>query len=140
MSFNVEVIEDRQLEISQFLDDRIYEYNSTSTGRSDGKLFAMVIRDNSNNIVGGITGWTWAMISEITLLWVDETFRNRGFGKMLLNAAENEIDKRSCKTILIRSYAFQAPDFYIQNGYEVIFVLNDFPEGYKYYNLIKRIR
>jgi GNAT superfamily N-acetyltransferase len=140
MFFKVELIEGGAEGLTQFLDDRIYEYNSTSIGQNDGRLFAMRIRNVDDTIVAGITGWSWAKISEITLLWVNENFRKKGLGKLLLKAAEDEIVKRGCNTILLRSYSFQAPNFYQRNGYRVLFVLDDFPQGYKYYNLIKSLQ
>jgi ribosomal protein S18 acetylase RimI-like enzyme len=79
------------------------------------------------------------LVSEITLLWVKEEYRKNGLGKMLLKAAEDEIIKKGCTTILLRSYNFQAPLFYEKNGYETVYILDDFPNGYKHYNLVKRI-
>jgi ribosomal protein S18 acetylase RimI-like enzyme len=140
IEFKVESVTTGQQDIIQFLDDRIYEYNSALTGRHDGKTLTMVIRDNGNKIIAGICGWAWAAVSEITFLWVKEEFRKNGLGKMLLKAAEAEIARQGGKTILIRSYAFQAPRFYERHGYEVLFVLDDFPEGYKCYNLVKRLK
>jgi len=34
------------------------------------------------------------MVSEITLLWVDQEYRRNGFGKALLKTAEAEITKK----------------------------------------------
>src|ERR1043165_9299651 len=136
MEFDVEIVTERPEDVVQFLDDRIYEYNSASIGHHDGKLFALVVRDNENKIIAGISGWTWAMVSEVSLFWVSGKFRGSGIGKRLLKAAECEIARRGCKTIFLRSYAFQAPHFYEQQGYEVIFVLEDFPKGYKCYSLL----
>jgi ribosomal protein S18 acetylase RimI-like enzyme len=117
----------------------IYEYNSSSISKNDGQLFTKIIRDENNNIIAGISGWIWAMISEITLFWVKEEFRNNGLGKMLLKAAEDEIIKKGCITILLRSYSFQAPLFYEKNGYKTVFILDDFPTGYRHYTLVKSI-
>jgi GNAT superfamily N-acetyltransferase len=136
--FTVESTEN-QTEVIQFLDDMIYEFNSKSIGKHDGQIFTKIIRNHNNNIVAGATGWTWAGISEINLLWVNEEYRRKGLGKKLLTAAEDEIIKRGCSTILLRSYSFQAPVFYKKNGYKTVYILDDFPNGYKHYNLVKKI-
>ena len=136
--FMIESVE-HQAEAIQFLDDKIYEFNAAAINKYDGNLFARIIRDQNNDIIAGISGWTWAMVSEITLLWVKEEYRNNGLGKILLKAAEEEIIKKGCTTILLRSYSFQAPLFYEKNGYKTVYILDDFPNGYKHYNLVKRI-
>jgi GNAT superfamily N-acetyltransferase len=136
--FMIESVE-HQAEAIQFLDDKIYEFNAAAINKYDGNLFTRIIRDQNNDIIAGISGWTWAMVSEITLLWVKEEYRNNGLGKILLKAAEEEIIKKGCTTILLRSYSFQAPLFYEKNGYKTVYILDDFPNGYKHYNLIKRI-
>jgi GNAT superfamily N-acetyltransferase len=136
--FMIESVE-HQAEAIQFLDDKVYEFNAAAINKYDGNLFTKIIRDQDNNIIAGISGWTWAMVSEITLLWVKEEYRSIGLGKMLLKAAEEEIIKKGCTTILLRSYSFQAPLFYEKNGYKTVYILDDFPNGYKHYNLVKRI-
>ena len=138
VEFRIESVE-HQAEAIQFLDDKVYEFNAAAINKYDGNLFTRIIRDQNNDIIAGISGWTWAMVSEITLLWVKEEYRNNGLGKILLKAAEEEIIKKGCTTILLRSYSFQAPLFYEKNGYKTVYILDDFPNGYKHYNLVKRI-
>ena len=138
IELKIESVE-HQTEVIQFLDDKVYEYNSSTINKYEGILFTKIIRDQNSNIIAGISGWTWAMASEITLLWVKEEYRKNGLGKMLLKAAEDEIIKKGCTTILLRTYSFQAPLFYEKNGYKTVYILDDFPKGYKHYNLVKRI-
>ena len=138
IEFKIESVEN-QTDVIQFLDDKVYEHNSSTINKYEGILFTKIIRDQNSNIIAGISGWTWAMASEITLLWVKEEYRKNGLGKMLLQAAEDEIIKNGCTTILLRSYSFQAPLFYEKNGYKTVYILDDFPNGYKHYNLVKRI-
>jgi GNAT superfamily N-acetyltransferase len=123
----------------KFLEDRLYEFNSSQTGRHDGQSFAYFIRNDRQEIIGGISGWTWAYACEIRALWVHPAFRRKGYGSNLLQAAEKEAAEHDCKVILLESYSFQAPAFYQKNGYELTWQLNDFPPGYRYCYLIKRI-
>lgn len=136
-NFIIETVEN-QMETIQFIEEMVYEFNASIIHKHDGELFTKVVR-NKGEIIGGITGWTWAEISEITLLWVKESFRKNGLGKELLLAAENEIAKRGCSTIILRSYSFQAPLFYEKNGYKTLFVLEDFPKGFQYFNFVKQM-
>jgi N-acetylglutamate synthase-like GNAT family acetyltransferase len=123
----------------EFLEDRIYEYNSQQTGQDDGQLFAFWIRDEEGKVLGGLTGWTWAQACEIRTLWVHPDWRGQGYGRELLQAAETEAVEHGCKVILIASYSFQAPGFYLKMGYILEWCVEDFPPGHRNCYLVKRI-
>jgi GNAT superfamily N-acetyltransferase len=122
----------------QFLEDRLYEYNSRQIGRDNGQLFAFFIRNDQQEILAGLSGWTWAEACEILSLWVHPAWRRQGFGRDLLAAAEQEARVHGCKVILISSYSFQAPAFYQECGYQLAWQLNDFPPGHAHCILVKR--
>ncbi len=126
-------------QVAQFLEDQLYKYNSNKIDRHDGNFFSKVVKDENGTIIAGIAAWTWAFACEITLLWVSENLRNNGIGKKLLLAAEQQAIDKKCSIILIRSYNFQAPTFYEKNGYKIEHILNNFPNGYQYYTLIKTL-
>ena len=126
------------LEELQFLEDRLYEFNSSKTGANDGQLFAFFIRNDQQEIVAGLSGWTWAHASEIRTLWVHPAWRGHGYGRSLLESAEQEAQARGCTVILLSSYSFQSPAFYQKCGYELAWQLNDFPPGHQQCYLIKR--
>ena len=122
----------------KFLEDRLYEHNCARTGQEDGQLFAFFVRDELQEIMAGISGWTWAGACEIQDLWVHPTLRGQGWGERLLKSAEQEAQLHGCKVILLSSYSFQAPAFYQKHGYELAWQLNDFPPGHQYCYLVKR--
>jgi len=124
--------------LMQFLEDRIYEYNSAMLDRHDGRLFSRVVRDGER-IIAGVAGWTWADACEITQLWVDEGMRNHGIGKTLLQAAEEEARACKCRVVLVKTYSFQAPAFYEKCGYRVVQVIEGFPPGHRYHTLTKSL-
>jgi GNAT superfamily N-acetyltransferase len=123
----------------KFLEDRLTEYNSAQTGQDDGQLFAFFIRDDQQEIVAGLSGWTWAHACEIRELWVHPSLRGQGHGRALLASAEAEARAHGCQVILIGSYSFQAPEFYRKNGYEMAWRLNDFPPGHAHCYLVKQL-
>lgn len=123
----------------QFLEDRIYEFNSTQTGQDDGKQFSFFVRNDQQQIVAGLSGWTWAKACEITALWVHPSWRKNGYGRSLLESAEQEARACGCKVILLSSYSFQAPAFYQECGYELAWQLEQFPPGYQNCHLVKRL-
>ena len=123
----------------EFLEDRLYEFNAAQIQQDDGQLFAFFIRNEQQEIVAGLSGWTWAQACEIRILWVHATWRGQGYGRKLLESAEQEARLRGCKVILIASYSFEAPAFYQKCGYEIAYQLNDFPPGYQHFYLVKRL-
>jgi len=136
--YTIEVGKDSE-QIMRFLEDKIYKHNSLAVNKADGAFFSRIIRDENEQIIAGIAGWTWAAACEITQLWVGENARKNGVGKLLLEAAEAEAKSKGCLTIVVKSYSFQAPHFYEKHGFEITHILNDFPPGYNYYVLSKEI-
>jgi GNAT superfamily N-acetyltransferase len=123
----------------QYLEDRLYEFNSTSTGIRDGQWLAIFVRDEADRIVAGICGNTWGGCLEIRQFWVEEALRKQGLGTRLLGAAEQEARRRGCQQILLATFSFQAPAFYAKHGFEVVAVVDDQPRGYKNMLLRKRL-
>jgi GNAT superfamily N-acetyltransferase len=123
----------------QFLDDRIYEHNCARTGRDDGQLLGLFVRNEQQEIVAGLSGWTWAEACQIENLWVHAAARGQGLGRALLDGAEREARDRGCTVITLNTYSFQALEFYRRAGYEVVCSLHDFPPGHDDNWLVKRL-
>ena len=122
-----------------FLDDRINEYNVERTGVTDGRVVSFFVRDDGGAIVAGLYGWTWGGCCEIRYLWVRDDYRNRGLGKVLMNAAENEARSRECRQIVLDTHSFQAPRFYQGLGFEIIGSHPDYPDGHSKHYLRKAL-
>ena len=114
----------------RFLRDQINEFNFTATDIYDGRGLSIFVRDEQDQILAGIDGWTWGQCLYIQYLWVREDLRGKGFGKKLLLAAEKEATARGCSQSILDSHSFQAPGFYQKFGYEVIGAVNDYPVGH----------
>ncbi len=123
----------------QFLDERINEFNSATTGIYDGKLLAIFLRNELNEIFAGIYGWTWGGTCEIRDLWVHADRRGRGIGRELLGQAEAEAIRRGCHQIVLDTHSFQAPGFYTKLGYRIIGAHQDYPKGHQAYYLEKKL-
>lgn len=103
-------------------------FNRQHLTSSPPKSFAVTLRKN-DAAYGGLVAegiGDWMVIS---LLWVEESFRGRGFGTSLLAAAETEAKKRGAAGILVDTYSFQAPAFYRKNGYSSYGQVENFPES-----------
>jgi len=120
-----------------FLFDRLYDYNVEHTGRNDGQRLAVFSRDEKDQIVAGLYGWTWAGWFNINYLWVSAEERRRGRGRQMLLMAEAEARKRGCSRATLTTFDFQAPDFYRRFGYRIVATLEDVPEGHRRHTLVK---
>lgn len=79
-------------------------------------------------ILAGIGYWNGL---EIKILWVDENFRNNGLATKLLNYVETTAKEKGATISMLDTFDFQAPGFYLKNGYHQIGEINDFPKGHK---------
>lgn len=120
----------------QYLEDRIYEFNSRVTGITGGEWLAIFVRDDRDRLVAGICGNTWGGCFEIRQFWVEESRRRQGLGTRLFRAAEEEARLRGCTQVLLMTFSFQAPAFYARHGFEVVATVKDHPRGHE--NLLLR--
>lgn len=100
---------------------------------------SFILRDDTGEIVGGITANMFWHHIHIDFLWVDKRFRKEGYGSILLKKLEDFAREKACRLIYLDSFSFQAPGFYQKNGYEVFGKIDDHPKGYDLYFLQKRL-
>jgi len=109
--------------------DRLYEFNKAATGYYDGEDLGFVV-ENGPVLIGGAAGYTWGGICEIRYLWVHADHRRSGLGSALLQAAITEARERGCSLMFLSTHSFQAPEFYIRHGFEIIATIPDKPLGH----------
>ncbi len=115
------------------------KYNLEQTGRDDFRKLNVFVRDNDDEIIGGVIGGTYWGWLYVDLLWIDERVRHLGYGRKLLEAAEAEAIKRGCTQVFLDTFSFQARPFYEKHGYIVFGTLKDFPPGHERYFLQKTL-
>lgn len=71
----------------------------------------------SDEILGGLSAYTFGSYLSIALFWVSEGLRGQGVGKALLASTELEAMKRGCTASLVDTFDFQAEGFYVKQGY-----------------------
>jgi GNAT superfamily N-acetyltransferase len=117
----------------------IKSFNEAHAGPAQFRRVHLFLRDESGAVRGGLLGkelWDWL---QIEILWVDEPLRGHGFGRRLLRQAETEAAARGRKRVLLDTFEFQAPAFYLGEGYRVFGTLDDFPPGFKRHYLVKTL-
>jgi GNAT superfamily N-acetyltransferase len=125
--------------VRQFVRDRLDMYDVAATGRTDGWPVTSLLRDDHEEVAGGLLATIRAGWMHLQVLWVAEPCRGRGHGRALLGAAETLARERGCRHVHLESFSFQAPDFYRRLGDEPFAVLDDFPPGHAHHFLRKRL-
>jgi len=114
---------------------------TSKTGNSElGRTVQIFMRDRENRVVGGVVGYVFGGWLYVSLLWVEESMRNKGNGTKLLKMIENEAMKLGCKYAHLDTYSFEARPFYEKHGYTLFATLDNYPEGYGKHFLKKTLR
>jgi GNAT superfamily N-acetyltransferase len=87
--------------------------------------------DDAGRLIGGVTARTnsipfWL---EISVVWVDETYRGQGLGAELMRQVEREAVARGCRYARLATSHYQAPSFYAKLGYLQYGYLENCPPG-----------
>jgi ribosomal protein S18 acetylase RimI-like enzyme len=100
--------------------------------------YKLVIKNDDEQVIGGLCGYTILGTMNIEGLWVDERYRDQGYGKDLLMHAEKLAKEKSCIAGQIACFSFQALDFLKKHGYNIHGVSDGYPNKVKEYYLIKK--
>ena len=113
---------------------------TSKTGNVElGRTVQIFMRNRQKKPVGGVIGNIFGGWLYVSLLWVDESLRNRGYGTRLLKTIEGEAVKLGCKYAHLDTYSFEAKPFYEKNGYTQFAKLEDYPEGHSKHFLKKKL-
>jgi GNAT superfamily N-acetyltransferase len=123
-----------------FVREGLSLFNVATTGRSYYSPLAIFLRDERGAILGGACGHVWGGWLDLSLLWVAEPLRGKGYGRELLEAAEDEARSQGCTGVFLTTFSFQARPFYERFGYEVVADIPDYPAGHAYHVLKKSLR
>ena len=122
-----------------FVREAIARHNVAVTRETYYSPLAILLKDSRDAILGGAFGHVWGGWLDLSLLWVAEPLRGRGYGRKLLEAAEEEARAQGCRGVFLSTFSFQARPFYEKYGYEVIGEIPDYPIGHAFYFLKKTL-
>jgi GNAT superfamily N-acetyltransferase len=114
-------------------------HNVAATGAADYYPVCLFLKNEHQEVLGGLLGGIWAQCMHISFLWVAPILRRHGYGTALPHAAEQLAVERACTIVQLETFSFQAPAFYTKHGYETIAVLPDFPPGHQKHFLKKSL-
>ena len=102
-----------------------------------GRTLRVFIRNQADEVVGGVIANCFGGWMYISLLWVDKSLRNLGYGTRLMQLVEAEAIQFGCQNAHLDTYSFEARPFYERLGYELFATLEDYPPAHRKYFLKK---
>ena len=140
MSVKVEVAEDANAEDVAAVQKGLREFNVRVIGDPEEVPVTIFLRDENNEVVGGLLGhikWKWLYVSK---LWIADSHRGQGHGVELMNAAEGFARSRKCVGSYLDTFEYQARPFYEKLGYSLFGTLDGYPPGYRQFFLSKVLK
>ena len=107
--------------LDERLNAELERFNAAATPEVAAAEELTVRVEQDDELVAGVSGWTWGHAAGIGMTWVRDDQRGTGIGASLLAAFEREAVARGCTHVFVTSFTFQAPEFYQRLGYEEIF-------------------
>ena len=114
-------------------------YNASKSASPPPEHIALLIRDDNDEIVGGVYARLFYQWLFIDLLAVPEQARGQGMGNRLMQMAEDLAREKECVGLWLETFEFQAPEFYKKCGYSEIGHIADYPPGHKHFFFQKRL-
>ena len=102
------------------------------------KPIAFKIQDKKT-LVGCIVFQLYWGSLEIKQLFVSKQYRKHGIGTKLMNHALQYASDHACTFITVRTFSFQAPEFYKKFGFEIEHIQKGFTRGVSLYILRRKL-
>jgi len=125
--------------LKQVVVDHLDLYNVGTTGITEYSPVNLFLRDQADEVLGGLLGAVWGGVLFVRILWVAQALRGRGYGRRLLEMAEQRAVERGCRQVFLDTHSFQAPGFYERQGYQIYARADNWPVGHAHYFLRKEL-
>ena len=120
--------------------DGLRAYNEAQAGAWDGRPLAILARDpETKKVVGGLLGRTSLGLLRVDTFFLPEVSRRNRLGSRILAMAEEEGRRRGCTRALLSTVHFQAPGFYLKQGWEVAARIDCEPPGHTRFLMTKKL-
>ena len=124
---------------AQLVREHLDLFNVGVTGVSAYYPVNFILRNERDEVMGGLLGSIWGGWLHIAYLWVDEAERGKDAATRMMDQAEAYARERHCHSIMLDTHSFQARPFHEKRGFEVFATLDDWPKGHKKFFLKKKL-
>jgi GNAT superfamily N-acetyltransferase len=120
--------------------DGLRAYNEAQAGYSDSRELAVLVHDpETKKVLGGLIGRTSLGLLRVDRFFLPEELRRTRLGSRILAMAEEEGRQRSCTRAVLSTVHFQAPGFYLKQGWEVAARIECEPPGHTRFYMTKKL-
>lgn len=98
---------------------------------------SLTVRNDNNEIQGGLIARTWWKGLDIQYLWLQEGIRGQGYGKRMMLMAEEIAKERNCRMAYVDTLSLQSKGFYENLGYAVYGSMEGFADRHTRFYLNK---
>lgn len=120
--YSLEYTEGLQVHEEMTLLNGINTFGHEKKGMPHIQLFGLFLKDPHGNEVGGLSGMYCYGCMHIDMLWLDTKARGGGWGKKIMEAAEQKAKERGCSFSTLETMDWEALPFYQKLGYTVEFI------------------
>jgi GNAT superfamily N-acetyltransferase len=125
---------------SAVVTDGLRAYNEAQAGSSDSRELGVLVRDpETKKVVGGLLGRTSLGLLRVERFFLPESLRRDRLGSRILAMAEEEGRRRGCTRAVLSTVHFQAPGFYLKQGWEVAARIECEPPGHTRFYMTKKL-
>ena len=123
----------------KILHEGLHRHVKAYVGDGDkGIGIKLVIKDQEGELIGGLHAWTTLQNVIFEHVWIEEKFRGKGLGRMLMLEMERIARENGCIASQAYCFSFQAPGFFEKMGYKILGVSKGYPHPVKEFYLIKK--
>ena len=115
------------------------QHNKDKGISSNSHKVHIFLKDNNDNILGGLLGaiyWGWL---DLQTFWVHDALRQQGYGTQILAIAEQIAHEHNAPHIILDVVDFQGLPFFGHRGFSTFATLRDRPKGHTTYFLAKHL-
>jgi len=125
LPINITITDEHTDEDYKFVCDNLYKYNVERT--SGPRIDISFIMKDGEKTIGACFCNTFSKCLYVDVMWLDEAYRGRGYGKLMISQAEKAGKENGCVFSHTCTFSYQSPEFYKACGYEVFAELRDYP-------------
>jgi GNAT superfamily N-acetyltransferase len=127
---NAQIVRESDGAVADQLRASLMAWNESQVGPRNTEHFTLSIRGHDDELLGGLIAEMFWNAAYVSVLWVDEAHRGKGYGTALMQRAEEIARARPCDIVFLATITFQAPLFYEKCGYTRLAHLNAAPKGF----------
>ena len=123
----------------EIIENKLSAFDETYiTYKMNGQI-QLGIEEDGKLIAGLDACVTCFKILYVSTVFVDEAYRRKGYGKLLVSEMEKRAKEMGVNTIRLDTFSWQGKEFYESLNYEVVGNYENTIDGYMEYFFMKRI-